>query len=184
MAYNWPPSTAPSSALHHEHMAIKPFKADEMDTAPALSQSYSPDTGFDGAEARANPNAAGITNPKADNWDGSALGHLLFVASDNNPGTFEGARLVDFAHLQAAEHAFSTWQDTNKPYAALLPNYTTLANPFLAPLTIGNNSYLIENSIQAPNPTIFDKPFDGRYLCSVLNCPKTFTRKADRDRHI
>ncbi|PVH67869.1 hypothetical protein DL98DRAFT_542830 [Cadophora sp. DSE1049] len=37
---------------------------------------------------------------------------------------------------------------------------------------------------EAFNPTVFDQPFNGRFLCNILGCPSTFTRKADRDRHV
>ncbi|KAF8861418.1 hypothetical protein BDZ45DRAFT_774688 [Acephala macrosclerotiorum] len=112
MAFNWPPSTAPSCALHYEHMATEPFEADQLETAPAPSQSSSLNMGFDRAGAR-----------------------TLF----SNEG-----------------------------------------NPFLAPC----NFYPIEDQPPAFDPAIFNKPFNGRFLCNVPGCPKTFTRKADRDRHV
>jgi hypothetical protein len=36
----------------------------------------------------------------------------------------------------------------------------------------------------APDRVAFNEPLDGRFLCNVIGCPSTFTRKKDRDRHI
>jgi hypothetical protein len=63
-------------------------------------------------------------------------------------------------------------------------DHLVLGNPVSTPFAIVDNPYLGEDLARAFDPAIFDKPFDGRYLCNVPGCPLTFTRKADRDRHV
>jgi hypothetical protein len=89
----------------------------------------------------------------------------------NNDNNFvqEGA-------LSTEEHAFPGWQH---PYSA------APSNPFPDPIDTDHNSYPPEGFLPAFDPAIFDKPYNnGRYLCNVLGCKSTFTRLADRNRHV
>jgi hypothetical protein len=93
----------------------------------------------------------------------------------------------DFAPKEAAstiEHAFSGWQDFDQDHAISPPNYTLPGHLFLPGSLTNSNSYPIGESFLAYDPAIFDKPFNGSFLCNVLGCLSTFTRKADRDRHV
>ncbi|KUJ06208.1 uncharacterized protein LY89DRAFT_744045 [Mollisia scopiformis] len=80
------------------------------------------------------------------------------------------------------------------------PYPTIASNPSLAPLPIDGNLSLAEDLFQpldpslnptfvpafdpAFDPAFFDKLHEGRYWCEVLGCLSSFTRKADRDRHV
>jgi hypothetical protein len=55
---------------------------------------------------------------------------------------------------------------------------STPSDPSSAPFAISGNYYLAEDSFQAVDPALLDKPFNGCFLCNVLGCPSTFTRKA------
>ncbi|PVH71636.1 hypothetical protein DL98DRAFT_596763 [Cadophora sp. DSE1049] len=79
MASNWSPSTAPSNVLYQEHMAAEPVEADQMYTTPALSQSSSPDMGFDRARA------SHAWHPQAPKEGNPFLTPFIFYLVENPP---------------------------------------------------------------------------------------------------
>jgi hypothetical protein len=76
------------------------------------------------------------------------------------------------------------WGDSSVPSKSIIRPDAYIDNgPGTVSATTATN--LVKGPLLAFDLAIYDKPFnDGRYLCNVLGCPKSFTRKADRDRHV
>jgi hypothetical protein len=107
---------------------------------------------------------------------GSVSNSTLYSGVDSNNNFAQGG------WPDTEEYAFLAWQHPNEHHALLLSDVTP--SSFSPPLVRDDNSYPIDDLLEAFDPAIFDKPHEGRYWCYVLGCPKTFTRRPDRDRHV